>query len=127
MIKFAVAGSRDGQPEGYVEYILGDSNDSASYARLGIEFLCVGCRGTDAQVKQWCKDGGVKCTEFPANCDKYGRAPGTTAMIREADLLIVFPGGPGTRLCVDEARYTGVKVIYAEQMREVYASWDRTR
>lgn len=78
-------------------------------------------RGADTLAGQWADHWKIPCTSFPADWNKY-HVPGrknpagairNRQMLVEGkpDVVIAFPGGPGTANMVAQARKAGVKVI----------------
>lgn len=86
--------------------------------QLGAHDLLIqgGARGADTFANEWAKRRGVPRAEFPANWTGEGRAAGglrNQRMLDVAmpDLVVAFPGGPGTRDMVRRARRARLKVI----------------
>lgn len=79
------------------------------------EVIHGGCRGVDTLAGEWAKRNGIPVREFKADWDKFGRAAGpirNQQMLDEAkpDLVVMFPGGIGTRNMANLARNAGVEV-----------------
>lgn len=72
--------------------------------------------GADAFAKNWARQRHLQALSFKADWNKHGRAAGP---IRNAnmltagkpDLVVAFPGGPGTKDMVAQARRRGVTVL----------------
>lgn len=74
------------------------------------------CTGADSIADKWANAHGVPVVKFPADWRKYGRRAGPIRnqwMIVEGkpDLVLAFPGGPGTANMVFEAKVAGVEVM----------------
>lgn len=86
------------------------------------ELVHGGCRGVDTIAGNWAKRKGIPVQEFKADWDKFGRAAGpirNQQMLDEAkpELLLMFPGGVGTRGMANLAREAGVKVTEISEAR----------
>lgn len=88
----------------------------AYHARFGIEFLIQGSAdGADYLAWQWAEDRNVPVGSYPARWDEHGKAAGpirNREMLTEGkpDVVLAFPGGPGSRNMVAQAENAGVKV-----------------
>lgn len=65
--------------------------------------------GVDSFTADWCRMSGTPVQEFPANWERYGRSAGplrnTTMLFQfKPNLVVVFPGGAGTRSCLEYAK-----------------------
>src|SRR5579859_6662892 len=74
-----------------------------------------GAAGADTLAGKWAKEAGIPCDVFPAEWDKYGRAAGhirNSHMLERGkpDLVVAFPGGPGTADMVRRATSGGVNI-----------------
>lgn len=74
----------------------------------GMEIIEGGSTGADTLARQWALRQEVPVTSFPADWRKHGAAAGPVRneqMMNEAqpDIVIAFPGGPGTRDMVRRA------------------------
>ncbi len=87
------------------------------HARKPITLLVHGAaRGADTLAGSWADMRGVACKACPANWMVFGRQAGSTrngAMLIEhkPDLVVAFPGGPGTADMVVQARWNKVLVL----------------
>jgi hypothetical protein len=72
-------------------------------------------RGADTLADKWARAHGVTVESYPADWDRHGRAAGpirnTEMLDRKPDVVIAFPGGPGTADMVRKARAAGITVI----------------
>lgn len=74
-------------------------------------------RGADTLGNEWAKSRGVTPLRFPANWTKYGKKSAgpirNQQMLDEGkpDLVVAFPGGPGTKDMVRRAKAANVQVI----------------
>lgn len=77
-----------------------------------------GAKGADALAKIWANSNGVPCVEVSANWGYYDKAAGPIRnkwmLMLEPDLVIAFPGGPGTANMITQAKRAGVEVIEVE-------------
>jgi len=76
-----------------------------------------GARGADAIARTWAKLRGINCREFPADWDTHGKAAGpirNQQMLDEGkpDVVIPFPGGPGTKKMIELAIANGVPIYW---------------
>lgn len=75
-----------------------------------------GANGADHFAKAWAEERGIPFRTFHANWRMYGRAAGAirnAQMLAEGkpDLVVAFPGGPGT---ADMVRRAGINVMEAK-------------
>lgn len=75
-----------------------------------------GAAGADTLAEEWAYNALVRCTEYPAEWNKYGLAAGhlrNQQMLDEGkpDLVIAFPGGPGTADMIRRAKREDFLVI----------------
>lgn len=81
-------------------------------------------RGADTLAHRWAQCHGVPAQAFPADWDTHGKAAGpirNRRMLDEGkpDVVIAFPGGPGTANMVAQARRQ--KVVTIEVVGDVNA------
>lgn len=74
-----------------------------------------GAYGADAMAEGWGEAAGVEVVSYAADWVRYGLAAGPMRnrwMLGDfrPDLVVAFPGGPGTAHCVREARKMGIPV-----------------
>lgn len=86
------------------------------HAATPIEWVIEGgAKGADALAMQWAGSRQVGWTEIKAYWKKDGRAAGpirNAEMLKhEPDLVVAFPGGPGTANMIKQAKAAGVKVL----------------
>lgn len=72
-------------------------------------------RGADRLAGLWAQTHNIPVLEFPADWDRYGKRAGMIRNQRMLDegkpnLVIAFPGGPGTANMVARANLAGVMV-----------------
>src|SRR5262245_51068724 len=75
-----------------------------------------GARGADYLAWKWATERIVPCQEYRAEWEKYGRAAGPRRNLRmlaegRPQLIVAFPGGPGTADMVRRAKAAGVPVL----------------
>ena len=73
-------------------------------------------RGADTLAFRWAMENSVPQKAYPADWDRIGKAAGyqrNRQMLEEGkpDLVIAFPGGPGTQHMVNIAEQAGVRVV----------------
>ena len=87
------------------------------HAKKPVTLLVHGAaRGADSLAGAWASARGVVCKACPANWQVFGRQAGSVrngAMLVEykPDLVVAFPGGPGTADMVVQARWNKVPVL----------------
>ena len=72
-------------------------------------------RGADTIAGDYAKRHQIPCEVFPAQWNRYGKRAGylrNQQMLDEGkpDLVVAFPGGPGTRMMVKIAREQGFPI-----------------
>lgn len=73
-------------------------------------------RGADALAAAYARERGIPVQAYPADWRRDGKSAGyrrNERMLRDGrpDLVIAFPGGPGTAHMVARAREAGVPVL----------------
>lgn len=76
-------------------------------------------KGVDRICGEWAEDNGIEVISCPANWKRHGRAAGmirNQQMLKDhtPDLLVAFPGGPGTANMIERARLAGIQIRYLE-------------
>ena len=71
--------------------------------------------GTDSMAGKYAQENNIPCRDFPAEWRRYGRSAGyrrNQQMLDEGkpDLVVAFPGGPGTQNMVKISRQQGFEV-----------------
>ena len=92
------------------EYPLGKEPPKITHVISG------GATGADSVAIDWAVVNWVPCTEYKADWKKYGRKAGpirNKQMLDEGkpDLVLAFPGGPGTENMVLQALQANIKVV----------------
>lgn len=71
-------------------------------------------KGADSLAGEWARAAGIQEISCPANWDTHGKSAGyrrNKAMLSlQPDLVLAFPGGPGTANMIKLAKEAGVKV-----------------
>ena len=80
-----------------------------------LEIIEGGATGADLLAKNWAHAKNVPVQTFPANWKLYGKRAGyirNVQMLEEGqpDMVIAFPGGPGTGMMVNLADKANVSV-----------------
>jgi hypothetical protein len=110
-MKIGVIGSRS-----FKDYLLLEETMNKLSSRLTISLIVSGgAKGADTLAGYWAVNNGVPVEEYKAEWDKYGKKAGylrNQKMLDEGkpDLVVAFPGGPGTAMMVKIARKAGVPV-----------------
>jgi hypothetical protein len=111
LVRVLVTGGRDYADAGCVDGVL-----SGLYIDCAEPLVIVhgGAPGADTLARKWAQRAGVATEPHMAQWHKFGKAAGAIRnqeMVRAgADLVIAFPGGPGTADCVRRARAAGIPV-----------------
>jgi hypothetical protein len=75
-------------------------------------------KGTDRLAGEWAAERGVAVSARPADWRRYGRGAGMVRnrqmLDEKPDLVVAFPGGPGTKNMAEIARRAGVRVMVME-------------
>jgi hypothetical protein len=116
MITVLVCGGRDYRDEQRVNEVLNKIQRTSVICWL----IQGGARGADTLAYTWGLRNHVRLRTFPADWATFGKAAGfirNKAMLDEGkpDLVVAFPGGPGTRNMVELARAAGVYVIEVDK------------
>ena len=74
-----------------------------------------GAKGADTLAREWAKYQGIQLIEVPANWNREGLSAGPKRNqlmldLLEPDMVVAFPGGPGTADMVRRAKAAGVFV-----------------
>ena len=76
-----------------------------------------GASGADELAVRWARAHEVPIETFTAHWQLEGRSAGPIRNRRmldaRPDLVIAFPGGPGTAHCLEEARHRGIAIHIA--------------
>lgn len=86
--------------------------------------ICHGdAKGADRLAGQWALLRGVRCTVFPADWDRHGKAAGpirNKQMLDEfkPEYVMAFPGGRGTANMIKQAQDAGITVYLLEEVTE---------
>lgn len=91
-------------------------NEDDNWLPADIQIVTGGASGADKAAVDWAIVNWGTFREYPANWSQYGRAAGpirNKEMLEKEkpDLVIAFPGGPGTRDMVRRAKEAGIEVI----------------
>ncbi len=107
-MKVLVCGGRDFRNAGLV---------AATLESLGpiSRIIHGGAPGADMLAGEWAIANGIPFEAFPADWDRYGAAAGprrNAEMLANGkpDMVVAFPGGPGTADMVRKAKAKGVPV-----------------
>lgn len=112
-MKILVTGGRNFKDKAFVWKTL----DKYKLLYLGnLQIVQGGAKGVDHYAWQWAHESGIPCKTYKADWDRYGKAAGyirnkEMLLDSEAQLVLAFPGGRGTRNMVHFAHTIGVQVI----------------
>jgi hypothetical protein len=108
-MKIIATGGRAYKDAAYVNTVLSEIRPT---------IICIGdARGLDKLVLEWAKAHSCPVKIYKAEWDKYGLAAGplrNKKMIeenRDAEKLIAFPGGLGTKNCIQQASRAGIAIV----------------
>ena len=76
-----------------------------------------GARGADRGGRDWAHSMAIMVRTFPADWNKYGKRAGylrNIEMSKYAEVVVLFPGGAGTRSMFNEAQKRGL-IIYDQR------------
>ena len=99
------------------------------HAKHHVSLLIHGdARGADRLAGEWAGERGIPALACPVDRKQYGRAAATKRnrqMLAETpDLVVAFPGDSDTRHMAIIAEEAGVKVIYPEDIPELWPATD---
>ena len=122
MVRVIIAGSRNFNDQDLFDNSVHDA--LIKYDTDELEIISGGCSGADRMGEEYAEEWGIKCTVFPADWNKYGKAAGpirNEQMARYAaetdhGILIAFPIGEsrGTRNMIRLAKQYGLEVKVVE-------------
>ena len=110
-MRVIIAGGRD-----FSDYqLLKKACDHMLSKSKSVEIVSGGAKGADFLGEQYASELGYKCTKFPADWEKYGRAAGykrNSEMANYADCLIAFWDGSsrGTQHMINQAKKKDLQV-----------------
>lgn len=112
-MKFLICGGRDFEDRPFFDRVMHNVTNYWGMPKLVIHGMA---RGADTLADRWALDNGILVRGFPADWNRHGRAAGAIRnqqMLDEGrpDLVIAFPGGPGTADMVRRAQMVGVQVV----------------
>ena len=107
-----------------------DYNDRETVRRtLGrikpAEIIHGAARGADTLAGEYAREREIPCRRFPADWQRHGRSAGfvrNRQMLDEGkpDLVVAFPGGPGTRNMVKTALERGFPVKTVDEAGKIH-------
>jgi hypothetical protein len=116
--RVAVAGGRAYQVTAQDEHALDTVRALLNAAGGWAVLLHGGATGADTGAATWAAARGIPCVSFHVE-DALWRAAGPAAgpirnrmMLRNADMLVTFPGGAGTASAVKEARRRRLFIVH---------------
>lgn len=97
MMRILVCGGRDYADKDFVFLCL----DELRRKWGDVVIIQGGAQGADWLARLWAKERGIRCEQYNANWEKYGKGAGPIRNQRMIDegkpnLFVAFPGGPGT-------------------------------
>jgi hypothetical protein len=104
-MKVLVCGGRDYRDYSFVHHVLSTIHYDTPITLL----VQGGARGADTLAKRWAQEHNIPVQQYDAEWEKYGRAAGfirNSQMLHDTDpdLVVAFPGGPGTLNMVQQAK-----------------------
>ena len=109
-LRLIIAGGRDYQFSDQDIALLNDIHSKSPIT----EVVSGGAKGADSHGEAWARANNIPVTQFKADWANQGRAAGplrNQQMANNADALLAFPGGAGTRSMVSLAKEQGLPVI----------------
>lgn len=125
-MKVIIAGSRDILDMALVEEAIANSGFKIT------EVVCGLARGVDILGKEWATKNNIKCQEFPARWQQYGRSAGyhrNLEMGKYADAAIIIWDGksPGTKMMIDIMKQLNkpfyIMITRKDANGKLYTSW----
>jgi len=109
-MRILIAGGRDFSDYDMIYNELRDYSEGVKTVISG------GARGADTLGERWAFDHKAEVEEYPALWEEYGRAAGPIRNqvmldVGIPDLVVVFPGGEGSKDMVRKARKAGVQTL----------------
>ena len=88
------------------------------------EIINGGAKGADTLGRVWARTRHININTFDADWNNHGNSAGpirNERMLKEGapDLLVAFPGGPGTRDMIMQAKRRGVPIIIVDNEKEI--------
>ena len=88
------------------------------------EIINGGAKGADTLGRVWARTRHININTFDADWNNRGNSAGpirNERMLKEGapDLLVAFPGGPGTRDMIMQAKRRGVPIIIVDNEKEI--------
>lgn len=110
-MKILVCGGRDFNDYSAVDKVLEERNKITPISLI----IQGGAKGADSLAWDWAYTNQYPCVRYPALWKKHGKAAGyirNKQMLDEGkpDLVIAFPGGPGTAMMIKLAEEAGIPV-----------------
>ena len=116
-MKVLVCGGRN-----YRDYLRLDDELGALHLAEEIDLIIQGgAKGADFLATVFAEQESIEWVECPAQWDTHGRAAGhirNQKMLDDyhPDLVVAFPGGPGTANMIAKAKKAGVRVIEVQDV-----------
>ena len=110
-MKVLVCGGRDFDNPNWLTITLDELSRGARWTAI----IEGGARGADRQAREWAAASGIAVETYEADWQAHGPGAGPIRNRRmldegQPDLVVAFPGGPGTRNMVKQARARGILV-----------------
>jgi len=116
--RVAVAGGRAYQVTAQDEHALDAVRTLLAAAGGWAVMLHGGATGADTGAATWARARGIPCVSFHVE-DALWRSVGPAALLRNADMLVAFPGGDGTASTVKEATRRRLFIVHLTNHRYV--------
>lgn len=120
-MKVLVCGGRDYNDYGHLKRVMTNFVASRGIDKEKLFIIHGGALGADSMAEFWAKENSVKTLVFRADWTQHGKAAGpirNRQMVKVGpDIVIAFPGGPGTADMIKVAKEAGIKVIQSHGRR----------
>ena len=120
-MKVLVCGGRDYNDYGHLKRVMSNFVASRGIDKEEIHIIHGGALGADSMAEFWANENGIKTLVFQADWTQHGKAAGpirNRQMLNVGpDIVIAFPGGPGTENMIELAKEAGIKVIQSHGRR----------
>ena len=112
MMRLLVCGGRTYDDWRFLQRTLAELHEERPIALV----IHGGAAGADRLGKRWAETQGIPCCEFPPQWTRYGKKAGPLRnqwmlTFGQPDLVVAFPGGPGTERMIGLSRGAGVETV----------------
>lgn len=119
-LRVLVCGGRDFNDKKWLYEVLDDTHSREPGAKIGL-IIHGNANGADTLAGKWARDRGIICEVYTADWKVFGVAAGhmrnaQMLEIGKPNLVIAFPGGPGTANMIARAHHARVAVEVQEKV-----------